>query len=190
MKIIGLGHQMQVGKTTIANILEAVLPRVKHISFANGVKLKVCQNYGLSANYVFDDKNKPLRVPGQDVTLRELLQTIGQGEREEDPDYWIKFAFGGENNKSVEEYLDFLKWLGVSHIVVSDVRYPNEGDFIKSLGGVVIKIDRPGIAHDDQHSSEISMVDYDWNFVAVNYEGRPGACADSIIKFVSGWYST
>ncbi|XWV26024.1 hypothetical protein QJ857_gp1056 [Tupanvirus soda lake] len=42
-------------------------------------------------------------------------------------------------------------------VVVSDVRFQNEIDFIQSLGGVVIKIDRPCVQTNDMHQSEIEL---------------------------------
>jgi hypothetical protein len=47
-------------------------------------------------------------------------------------------------------------------MVVCDVRFENEADLIRSLGGVVIKVERPGyqVLTDDQtknHASELNI---------------------------------
>ena len=39
-------------------------------------------------------------------------------------------------------------------VVVADVRFANEVEAIKRLGGVVIKVERPGMVSDDDHVSE------------------------------------
>jgi hypothetical protein len=42
-------------------------------------------------------------------------------------------------------------------VVISDVRFQNEADFIQSLGGIVIKINRPSLQTNDIHQSEIEL---------------------------------
>jgi hypothetical protein len=39
-------------------------------------------------------------------------------------------------------------------VVIADVRFQNEIDFIQSLGGTVVKIDRPSVISNDMHQSE------------------------------------
>lgn len=54
-----------------------------------------------------------------------------------------------------------IKRSGARLAVVTDVRFPNEGDYIlKTLSGMVIEIDRPGVraaGSDNSHSSELAM---------------------------------
>jgi len=45
-------------------------------------------------------------------------------------------------------------------VVITDVRYPNEADAIRAAGGLVVRIDRPGLALSDVHPSETAMDDY------------------------------
>lgn len=49
-------------------------------------------------------------------------------------------------------------------IVIADVRFQNEVDFIQSLGGRIIKIERPSVKTNDMHQSEMelqSITNYD-----------------------------
>lgn len=50
-------------------------------------------------------------------------------------------------------------------IVVTDVRFKNEADIIKELGGIIIKVSRKNIMNNDEHASEINILninaDYD-----------------------------
>jgi len=45
-------------------------------------------------------------------------------------------------------------------VVITDVRYPNEADAIRAAGGIVLRIDRPGLTSSDVHPSETAMDDY------------------------------
>lgn len=55
------------------------------------------------------------------------------------------------------------------HFIVPDMRFSNELEAIKSRGGLLIRIERPGLDLLDQHPSETSLNEYkDWNEVIVN----------------------
>lgn len=43
-------------------------------------------------------------------------------------------------------------------IVVSDVRFQNEADIIKELGGIIIKVSRKNIKNTDNHISELNIL--------------------------------
>ena len=94
------------------------------------------------------------------VTTRRILQWWGtEYRRAEDPDYWTKAW--GRKVESLE--LDRL------HVLVDDVRFMNELDVIRSHGGLLIKIERPGFNGANEHSSENSLDHInDWDAVIFN----------------------
>jgi hypothetical protein len=53
-------------------------------------------------------------------------------------------------------------------VVISDVRFKNEADSIKSAGGQVWRINRNGIGPVTDHSSETDLDDYDFNHIIDN----------------------
>jgi hypothetical protein len=65
--------------------------------------------------------------------VRRILQHIGQGVRELDPDFWISVAL-----RSIGKHLD-----AGTPVVVSDVRYPNEVDTLRAAGFRIVRIVRP-----------------------------------------------
>jgi hypothetical protein len=80
--------------------------------------------------------------------LRQFLVSLGEGARRFiAPDVW----------------LDAVLPPGYSgpELVVSDVRYPNEGKRVKELRGVTIRVDRPGVEpaneHEAKHTLEIEV---------------------------------
>lgn len=52
--------------------------------------------------------------------------------------------------------------------VFTDVRFPNEADAIKAHGGIVVRINRPGVGPVNTHASDNSMSDYPFDSVIEN----------------------
>jgi len=50
-------------------------------------------------------------------------------------------------------------------VVIADVRFQNEMDFIQRLGGIVIKLNRPSVLANDIHQSELELQ----NITTYNY---------------------
>jgi hypothetical protein len=81
--------------------------------------------------------------------VRRLLQMFGVecGRDLHGPDCWVNIT---------------LADLPETSVVISDVRFPNEADRIRSLGGTVWRISRPGVGPVNAHLSD-RMLD-DWPF--------------------------
>lgn len=93
------------------------------------------------------------------LTPRTLMQLIGTEVcRQIHPNFWINSLFKdytptgdtlleGEIRKVREEDLIYPKW------IISDCRFNNEAEAIKSKGGVIIKVERD-LDNQDSHKSE------------------------------------
>lgn len=53
-------------------------------------------------------------------------------------------------------------------IVVTDVRFQNEADIIKELGGIIIKVSRKNLKNTDNHSSEANIIKIKADFIIQN----------------------
>lgn len=53
-------------------------------------------------------------------------------------------------------------------VVIADVRFENEADAIRKAGGVVWRIERPGIDPANAHASEHALDDYEFDLVIWN----------------------
>lgn len=53
-------------------------------------------------------------------------------------------------------------------LVISDVRFPNEADAIRALGGLVVRVERPGMGPVNDHESEVALDHYDFDAVIDN----------------------
>ena len=117
IEIIGLlGHQ-GVGKNYIS---EKILPTI--LSKKNYVVLAFADH-----NKVFGEK---------DFETRRLLQLCGteEGRNKYGFDIWVK---------TMHNWIKVLSSRGVERFIISDVRFENEIEWIKSLVGIIIKIEAP-----------------------------------------------
>ena len=163
VEVIGLSGWARSGKDTTADYLVEKHGYVK-MSFAAPMKEALYRlNPKVTINSVV---GTPLRV-GIDIygwdeikdrcpDVRPLLQRFGTevGRDMWGEDFWVDAAID-----SIEDG---------SKVVFADVRFPNEADAIKSLGGEVWRIERYGIGPANDHISEHAMNDYKFDTVITN----------------------
>ncbi|WJN62761.1 deoxynucleoside monophosphate kinase [Streptomyces phage phiScoe15] len=94
--------------------------------------------------------------------VRSLLQRCGTeaGRQVLGSDVWVK-ALMSEFDAGSEA------------LVVTDVRFPNEADAIRQAGGVLVRIERPGVGPNTApdgtvHSSDVALDGYDFDVVVQN----------------------
>lgn len=82
---------------------------------------------------------------------RQFLQNLGVAARDVlDPDIWVKSALPEDWTWNPE----------YQRVVFTDVRFKNEIDFITINGGLIVRIERPGVGPVNRHVSET-----EWNDV-------------------------
>jgi len=150
--IIGLYSPAQgSGKSTIAQILKEQRG-YECVSFAGPLKqmsIAFFEGMGYSKNQARHlIYNKDYMIPGLNITVRKIMQTIGTdwGREIIDKDVWVKIWQ--------------MRILQFNLVTVDDVRFENEAQTIKELGGQVWKVIRPGVENADSHKSE-GLLD-DW----------------------------
>ena len=165
MQIIGFGCTAQVGKDTAAEYLEKqYFGNIKRVAFADALKTTAMSLFGLDWSQCYGSQEIKETIDSRyGMTPREILQGVGSKMRDIYPDIWIDTVF----NVTIPE----LAMQGYDCVVISDVRYPNEGNKIHQKGGSVIKITREGsgVTVGASHPSETSMRDYDaFDFILEN----------------------
>lgn len=92
--------------------------------------------------------------------IRELLQRLGTdcGRELIGDTVWIDATLGRFENPCSH----------MVDLVVTDCRFPNEAEAIKRRGGVVVRIERPGVGPANSHASETSLDNWDFDHVIVN----------------------
>ena len=128
-----------------------------------------CQEYSFEN---IDDKSRNLGNEWGGMTVREFLQKLGTEAVRNNlhTNAWVNATFADyETTYPVYDKERALvippttkKW------IITDVRFPNEAQAIKDRGGVLIRVNRPGIPV-GEHPSEIALDDYyGWDFIVHN----------------------
>jgi hypothetical protein len=165
MRLIGISGKIGTGKTATAEEL-VKLTGFARASFSDALKQEVSRIYGVPLEFCYFKKHLPYPIkygyfidgveywPPQ-TTVRELLQWHGtEVRRKQDPAYWTK-----QMKNCLYEYWD-NDYPGV---VIDDVRFEDEAEFVKENGGVLVRIDpyvgwEPGLAA--RHVSETALDKY------------------------------
>jgi len=164
--IIGLSGYAQSGKDTVAELL-CVDYKFHRRSFADPIREAIYRlnpyiiNDGLNDGSwrVADDVDEHgWEMAKQHPEVRRLMQVFGTeiGRKMFGENFWVDIALAGLNSNQ--------------RVVIADVRFPNEADAIKNLGGQVWRINRLGNSAVNNHSSEHAMDNYLFNHVIYNNE--------------------
>lgn len=100
------------------------------------------------------------------MSVRDFLQKLGTDAIRDNlhENTWV--------NATMADYSGESNW------IITDTRFPNEAEAIKKAGGIVIRINRPGVQPINPHPSETSLDD--WGFDAVI--NNDGDVADIVHK--------
>lgn len=139
-QIIGLAGRAGTGKSTIARLLCEQHAFVE-VSLAEPIKRALAAMLDLP-RAAFDDrdfKDLPITCLGN-TTPRRLMQTLGTGWGRQmiADDIWLTLA-----RQRIDRLTAQAERLHISGIVVSDLRFDNEADLVRDMGGTVWHIVRP-----------------------------------------------
>lgn len=159
--MIGLTGAQGAGKSTLANLL--VLQGAFRIPFAAALK-RMLEEVGVDVSDEAKDTPSPL-LGGK--TPRDAMKTLGTewGRHCIDDNIWIRIWKNRVERRSSQS------GPGQILIVADDVRFPNEADAIRRMGGIVVRVDRMGrVKNTSEHESESHVLEPD---VAIRNDGPP-----------------
>ena len=115
------------------------------------------------------------------LTPRDILQFLGTdfGRDMIHPNVWINSLFADYHSGiKMSDYTE-SKW------IITDSRFPNDVERVKSLGGITIRVNRksnilPCVGHEFQHPSETALDDYK----GFNYTINNNGSIDDLIEVV------
>jgi len=139
--IIGLSGKKRVGKNTVGMYLD-LKHGIYNLSFAKKLK-------ELARSLGWDGR--------KDEPGRKLLQDLGAVIRTYNEDYFVDYL-QGELEKLKQEEPELTRF------AITDVRFANEAAWVKSKGGVVIRVWGKDEITDDIHISETALDDYEFDY--------------------------
>lgn len=163
MKLIGFLAKKRCGKDTVSDYLVKKYSFQK-LSLADPLKDATAILFGFSHEQLYGDLKDDVD-PNWKVSPRIVLQWLGTDIFRRDVNSIIPGIQGDFWVESMKvKYNNLIKDDPNARFAIADVRFPNEVKAIHELGGIVVKIDRPGYDNTDQHVSEKNIdliTDYD-----------------------------
>lgn len=152
INLIGLHGHAGVGKDTFAEPFHYY--GFKQYALAYPVKEVCCKAFGISSLYFQDRELKEEIHPYWNLSPRQMAQLVGTElfRHTFGDDFWIK-------RLELQLIKDFAEQSDIC-AVVTDVRFPNEAEWIVDHGGMIVHIKRPeyngsvGVAN---HASEAGI---------------------------------
>lgn len=136
--IIGLAGFKRTGKDTFASYFPSNFTRM---AFAEPLKQAAAIIYDVPIT-VFENELKDATNEKWGITHRDMLINVGQKMREVDPDHWVKLMESRILSSQLRSSPDDTD----QHILITDVRQPNDLQMIEHLGGAVYLVQRKGVA--------------------------------------------
>jgi len=174
--IVGLCGNKQSGKSTVAQHLVSL--GFYEISWAYPLKEIIGRElFGLKEHQLYgSEEEKEAIIPDWGLSARQILQLTGTEcfRKVIRDDFWVVIG-----KRRLIELFDRGK-----NIVISDCRFPNEMEAIKSLGGYSVRIVRRGQISTDPHPSENSLNDYITDHTIIASSGDIKELKGEIEKFI------
>ena len=190
MSIIALTGKKQSGKDVMASYF--VKRGFIHYKFADPIK-ELCSNVFLWDDDWVNGQYKETVDPRWGISPREAQQLIGtELFRQYLPVKSEGFRIKTEKNIWVNRFRYWYQNLFLTdmfpNVVISDLRFLNEAEVVREMGGSIVRIDRPSITINDSHASETEMEEIIPDYTIINnssiatYEGKIREFVDAYIK--------
>ena len=143
--IISISGQARAGKDSFADLLVQKLQgQWTKMALGSYVKSLFSNIYGVDKHFIEYWKCREESPPQFHMNMRKMLQLVGESFRSMNSSTWI----------------DMLKSDACdgTNVIVTDVRYINELEAVKSMDSICILVGRSGRVSDDPHESEATVV--------------------------------
>lgn len=142
-KLIGICGHAGAGKDTVAAYLTDHYKDVYSLSFAGPLKEAAAVAFGIPLKYFNSPSLKEQELPGYGVTPRMIAQYMGtEMFRNLSSVFWVHRLIRTLEGTTHED--DPAIYDSGDTVVITDVRFQNEIDFIAAHNGIIIHLSRPG----------------------------------------------
>jgi hypothetical protein len=141
MNLIATMGKKRSGKDTVFEALRKVVPGAQRRAFADPLYVELALACGVSVRFIQDNKH----------IFRTALQWWGTDFRRKlfGEDYWV--AKMDYELRRIEDASPL--------VVITDVRFKNEAELVRSHGGLLWRVERPQSSRVDVHQSETEADD-------------------------------
>lgn len=210
MRVIGLNSQRgKSGKDTLYDLIAADSVATKRFAFGDELKEKC----SVAISYT-ELMQKEMLIAMHDQSLKDTPMVILRGSNIAESDYkmWLlvndfdmnvprspRFHLQQYGNGYVRDFLnDKDRWLNSVRskleyypdvtIVITDVRQPNEVEWVRSIGGVVVRVKRgwdiPEVDNQPLHITDTALDSYGLP-VIINEWGNPQGMLDQLKEVIN-----
>lgn len=210
MRVIGLNSQRgKSGKDTLYELIAADSVATKRFAFGDELKEKCSE----AISYT-ELMQKEMLIAMHEQSLKDEPMLILRGANIAEGDYktWLlvngfdmtaprspRFHLQQYGNGYVRDYLnDEDRWLNSVRsklvyypevtIVITDVRQPNEVDWVRSIGGIVVRVKRgwdiPEVDSQPLHITDTALDSYGLP-VIINEWGNPAGMLDQLKEVIN-----
>lgn len=175
--ILGIAGYARAGKDSIAEILVKEC-EFRRIAFADTLKAVLADVNPFIGSTRLDNRLSWHGWEGAktEPEVRQLLQRLGLACRGHiGPDVWVDAVF-----RKIEDTFDQD---GPSRWVIPDVRFPNEIAAVRSHGGQVWRVERPGCGPVNSHISETAIDGERYDQIIPN-DGTLDDLRDNVVQLV------
>ena len=108
------------------------------------------------------------------ITVREFLQRLGTDAIRDGlhTNAWVNALMADYKEKSSEcgtsKKGTIVNCSKYPNWIITDTRFPNEAEAIKKAGGIIIRVDRPGVKPINDHPSEIGLDGWKFDYKIAN----------------------
>jgi hypothetical protein len=168
IQLIGIHGYAGAGKDTVAKYLHAFYKNVYIEHFADPLKASASEAFGIPLEDFTDPEAKNVIHPYWKVSPRQIVQFLGTEVYREvvgkllpqvGPNFWVERLKGKFSGKLLLE--NEGEYSEGDTVIIADVRFQNEIDFIIDNGGVIIKVERSGYEGNvgiPGHASEVGKL--------------------------------
>lgn len=194
-QLIGIAGHAGAGKDTAAKaikhfieheLLGSTVNKVEILSFAGPLKRACAHLFGFSVSDFDDQVLKNTKIDFWDMSPRETAQFVGtEMFKKWKPDFWIS---------RMQYEIDKYHRNHTTHVIISDVRFQEEYNWILANSGVIIYITRPGADGKvgiENHSSEAGFHIHSKDIAKSNFHvvKNDFATVEDFEEYVTAMYS-
>lgn len=156
--LIAFCGQKNSGKTECATITAQLMDGVV-LNFADLIKDQL-KLMGVDDYYLYQSKEEI--IPEFGVSARALMQTHGT---------WMRAGYSDKCRNPHIFYLNQRLKKCKKSVIIGDLRFEDEEQFIRDHGGFIVLVNRPSLCNHDAHESEQQWKNIKYDYKIENTDG-------------------